>query len=108
MHRELDEELGLRNATIGPHIWNRLHVIPFIDGRWDGQRERIHLVHAPSFDPRPRLSWEQLHAEYVFEVRWWRHEDITDGLPFVPATLRTHLDVLRREGPPNQPLDVGV
>jgi 8-oxo-dGTP diphosphatase len=108
LHRELDEELGLRGAAIGPHIWDRLHIIPFINGLWDGQRERVHLVHAPSFEPSPRLSWEELHAELMFEVRWWHADDITDGLPFVPASLRTHLDLLFREGPPKRPLDVGV
>jgi 8-oxo-dGTP diphosphatase len=108
LHRELDEELGLREAVIGPHIWDRLHIIPFVDGRWDGQRERIHLVRAPSFEPRPRLSWEQLHTEYMFEVRWWEVDEIVDGLPFVPAGLRVHLHRLLRDGPPNQPVDVGV
>jgi 8-oxo-dGTP pyrophosphatase MutT (NUDIX family) len=108
LHRELDEELGLRGAEIGPHIWDRLHLIPFVDGNWDGQRERIHLVHVPAFEPVPRLSWEQLNAEMMFEVRWWRADDITDGLPFAPTALRTHLDRLFRDGPPNRPVDVGV
>ena len=108
LHRELDEELGLRAVEIGPHIWNRLHIIPFINGQWDGQRERIHLVHSPAFEPSPRLSWEELNAEMMFEVRWWNASDITDGLPFVPSTLRTHLELLLRDGPPKQPFDVGV
>jgi 8-oxo-dGTP diphosphatase len=108
LHRELDEELGLSGADIGPHIWNRLHIIPFINGQWDGQRERIHLVRASAFEPTPRLSWEELHAELMFEVRWWHADEITDGLPFVPSSLRTHLDRLFRDGPPKRPLDVGV
>jgi 8-oxo-dGTP diphosphatase len=108
LHRELDEELGLRGAEIGPHIWNRIHIIPFINGLWDGQRERIHVVHSPAFEPSPRLSWEELNLEMMFEVRWWNFEDITDGLPFIPASLRTHLDLLLRDGPPKQPLDVGI
>jgi 8-oxo-dGTP pyrophosphatase MutT (NUDIX family) len=108
LHRELDEELGLSGADIGPHIWNRLHIIPFINGQWDGQRERVHLVRAPAFEPTPRLSWEELHAELMFEVRWWHVDDISDGLPFVPSSLRTHLDHLFRDGPPKRPHDVGV
>jgi 8-oxo-dGTP pyrophosphatase MutT (NUDIX family) len=108
LHRELDEELGLRGAEIGPHIWSRLHVIPFINGLWDGQRERIHLVRSPAFEPAPRLSWEELNAEQMFEVRWWRVSDIADGLPFVPSSLRSHIDRLLAHGPPKQPIDVGV
>lgn len=108
LRRELDEELGLTGVEIGPHVWNRLHVIPFIDGKWDGQRERIHLVRAPSFEPSPRLSWEELRAEYLFEVRWWHLHELHEGLPFVPASLHRHLEALLRDGPPNQPFDVGV
>ena len=108
LRRELAEEVGLHDAEVGPHIWNRLHVIPFIDGRYDGQEERVHLVRTEAFEPRPALSWEDLAAEYVFGLRWWRIDEITDGLPFVPASLRTHLDRLLTDGPPNPPVDVGV
>jgi 8-oxo-dGTP pyrophosphatase MutT (NUDIX family) len=108
LRRELAEEVGLHDAEVGPHIWNRLHVIPFINGRYDGQEERVHLVRTEPFEPRPALSWDDLAAEYVFELRWWRIDEITDGLPFVPASLRTHLDRLLTDGPPNPPVDVGV
>ena len=108
LRRELDEELGLADAEIGPHIWTRLHIIPFIDGRWDGQREQIHLVRTGAFEPAPRLTWEQLAAEHLHEVRWWDVADITPGLPFVPADLAVHLRQLLADGPPNHPVDVGV
>ncbi|MEN9644911.1 MAG: hypothetical protein RL238_1580 [Actinomycetota bacterium] len=108
LHRELEEELGLSGVEIGPHVWDRLHVIPFIDGKWDGQRERIHVVRTPVFEPQPRLSWDELRAEYLFEVRWWHLHEIHDGLPFVPRSLRHHLDALLRDGPPNRPVDVGI
>lgn len=108
LRRELEEELGLSDVEIGPHVWNRLHVIPFIDGRWDGQRECIHLVRSDAFEPRPRLSWDELRAEYLFEARWWHLDDLHDGLPLVPASLREHLTALLRDGPPKHPIDVGV
>ena len=108
LHRELDEELGLVGAQISPHIWTRLHIIPFIDGRWDGQRERIHLVRTSTFEPAPRLSWEQLNAEYVFELRWWRPDELLPSMPLVPASFREHLAVLLSDGPPKRPVDVGV
>ncbi len=108
LHRELAEELGLADAEIGPHVWDRLHIIPFIDGRYDGQRERIYLVRTGAFEPAPRLSWPELNAEYLFELRWWSIDDIAAGLPFVPESLRDHLVRLRRDGPPNPPVDVGI
>ncbi len=108
LRRELAEEAGLENIEIGPHIWSRLHIIPFIDGRYDGQREQIHLVRCGAFDPQPHLSWEQLHAEYVFELRWHTLDEVAalDGL--APASLAHHLATLLRDGPPNEPVDVGV
>lgn len=108
LHRELAEELGLVGAEIGPHIWTRLHVIPFFGGRFDGQRERIHLVRTAAFEPHPHLGWEQLRAELVFELRWWRPDELDPSMPLVPASLCEHLAALRRDGPPKRPVDVGV
>lgn len=108
LQRELAEELGLVGAEIGPHIWTRLHVIPFFDGRFDGQRERIHLVRTAAFEPHPHLGWEQLRAELVFELRWWHPDELHPSMPLVPASLCEHLAALRRDGPPNRPVDVGV
>jgi 8-oxo-dGTP pyrophosphatase MutT (NUDIX family) len=108
LRRELVEEAGLIDATIGPHIWDRVHVIPFIDGRWDGQRERIYLVRTGAFEPRPHLSWDQLRAEYVFELRWWLADELPHDLAVSPRRLHRHLHTLLHDGPPNGPIDVGV
>jgi 8-oxo-dGTP diphosphatase len=111
LQRELHEELGLHAAPIGAHVWNRLHIIPFIDGLFDGQREQIYLVDvAAAFEPRPALSWERLNAEYVFELRWWHLDEIDAAVDerFVPTGLGALLRTLGRDGPPNPPLDVPV
>lgn len=112
LHRELAEEAGLHDAPIGPLVWTRLHIVPFTDGRWDGQREHIHLVRAPAFEPAPALSWEVLHAEHLHEVRWWTIDEIEqstdDPRRFAPRGLAVHLRTLLTDGPPNPPVDVGV
>jgi 8-oxo-dGTP diphosphatase len=110
LRRELTEEIGLHDAVIGPHLWNRLHIIPFIDGRYDGQREKIFLVRVPSgFEPRPEFTWDQLHAEYVFEMRWWTPAEMDAAdVVFVPAELPALFARLRTDGPPATPLDVDV
>lgn len=108
LRRELAEEAGFTDPEIGPHVWSRLHIIPFIDGRHDGQRERIYVVRSPMFEPRPALTWDQLHSEYVFGLQWWHVEDLHDELPIAPAALAFHLRTLLRDGPPKQPVDVGV
>lgn len=112
LRRELDEELGLTQVAVGPHIWSRLHVIPFLDGNWDGQRDHIYLVRTGSFEPRPRLSWEQLRAERLYEMRWWTLAEIeaagAAGVRFAPRRLPARLAALLADGPPSSPVDVGV
>lgn len=117
IRRELFEEVGLVDPEIGPHVWTRVHVIPFLNGMFDGQRDRFHLVRVPeAFDPQPHFSWEELNAEFVFELRWWTLAEIlaSDG-NFAPRTLGQRLQdlfaELDREGGPDRaiwPIDVEV
>jgi 8-oxo-dGTP diphosphatase len=111
LRRELEEELGLTDVDIGPHVWSRVHVIPFLDGSWDGQRDQIHLVRVPTFEPAPRLTWDQLRSERVHELRWWTLDELRDsgeGVRFAPRRLPELLAALVADGPPAAPLDTGV
>lgn len=112
LRRELHEELGLRLDTLGPLIWTRTHVIPFIDGMWDGQRDLIYLLRVPTFTPAPALSWEQLRAERVHEMRWWSLAELEaageHGVIFAPGRLPTLVADLLRGGVPDAPVETGV
>jgi 8-oxo-dGTP diphosphatase len=108
LHRELAEEVGLRDAQIGPHVWERLHIIPFINGLWDGQRERIYVVRTEAFEPQPQMTWEELNAEHVYDLRWWHVHELGEHLQMVPRQLVQHLQALLRDGPPNGAVDVGI
>jgi 8-oxo-dGTP diphosphatase len=109
LRRELEEEVGLVDAVIGPHIWDRLHIVAFVNGEFDGQRERMHLVPCQRFEPQPRLSWEQMNAEFVHELRWWTLDEIAaSDVHFVPKDLHGLLATLLRDGPPNDPIDVSI
>jgi 8-oxo-dGTP diphosphatase len=107
--RELAEEVGLDDAELGPWIWTREHVFPFLDGRWDGQRERYVLVRVDRFEPAPRFTAEELAAEYVTGMRWWTVAELaaSDEL-FAPRRLPELVAALLRDGPPGEPVDVGV
>lgn len=111
LHRELAEEIGLTDADIGPHVWNREHIIPHDDGLWDGQRDRFYLTPVPRrFEPRPQLTWDQLRAERLHEIRWWALAEIEEATDiwFAPQQLGTLLRRLRTEGPPTQPIQTGI
>lgn len=109
IRRELAEEAGLDEVELGPWIWTREHVFPFLDGRWDGQVERFVLVRTHAFEPAPRFTAEQLAAEYVTGMRWWTLPELeaSDEL-FAPRRLPELLGALLRDGPPGEPVDVGV
>jgi 8-oxo-dGTP pyrophosphatase MutT (NUDIX family) len=109
IRRELAEETGLESLSVGPVVWTRLHIVPFIGGQYDGQHEQYHLVRAPSFTPAPRLSWEQLNAEYVFELRWWGLAELGSAdEAFAPSRLPELVRSLLRDGPRVAPIDAGV
>jgi len=58
------------------------------------------------------LSWEQLRAERLHELRWWHLEEIEsatlDGVWFSPRQLGDLLRRLVTQGPPAVPIDTGV
>lgn len=113
LRRELDEELGLTDVELGPHVWTRLHVIPFISGDWDGQRDHIYLLRLPAFEPTPRLTWEQLRDERVHELRWWSLQEIAAAeadhhVRFAPRRLAELIRTLLTEGAPAEPIDTGI
>jgi 8-oxo-dGTP pyrophosphatase MutT (NUDIX family) len=112
LRRELDEELGLAVDELGPHLWTRTVIIPFLDGSWDGQRDHVYLVRTPSFTPAPTLTWEQLLAERVHELRWWTVGELAaagrDGVVFAPRLLPELVAALVRDGPPDAPVDIDV
>ena len=113
LHRELIEEVGLHDPVVGAHVWDREHIIPIDNGRWDGQRDRYYLVEAASrFEPTPALTWEQLRAESLHELRWWNVDEIdqatSNDVTFAPTQLGRHLRMLLTDGAPAAPVDTGV
>lgn len=109
IRRELLEEAGLAGFELGPALWIRTHHVPLSGGRWDGQSERIYLVRVPPFEPAPVLTWDELRDEGVTGIRWWTPGELeaADEL-FSPRRLPSLLHELLRDGPPPEPVDVGL
>ena len=107
--RELSEEAGLEVVDLGPWVWSRTHVIPFLDGSADGQVERYYLLRTPAFEPEPAFTVEQLASEYVASIRWWTQDELAASEElFAPGRLPELVAALLRDGPPGEPIDVGV
>ena len=99
--RELYEEVGRRDLTIGPCLWLR-HVEFTWEDRYVKQDERTYLVHAPqTFEP------VVLHpdVEPIVGGEWFDPEDLR-GLTetIYPEDLAAHLTDLLRDGPPVVPI----
>jgi len=104
--RELREEVGLTPKVIGPLLWTRTHVIPFIDGLWDGQRDHVYLVRTDRFEPSPALTTEQLRAEHLVDLRWWSLDDLLaepETTFFAPLHLPKLVHEVATNGPPAEP-----
>ncbi|HJQ73817.1 MAG TPA: NUDIX domain-containing protein [Gaiellaceae bacterium] len=100
LHRELAEELGLVGRDLGPCIWTREFSFPWNDNWWH-QTERYHVVH---------VEPEELgEGEEIENVRWWTVAELeaTDEL-IAPARLGELLRDLAANGPPRDPVDVGI
>jgi ADP-ribose pyrophosphatase YjhB (NUDIX family) len=109
LRRELLEEAGLESFELGPLVWTRIHHAPLEGGRWDGQSDRFYLVRSTAFEPAPRLSWEQLRAEWMTDIRWWTLDELeaTEEL-FAPRRLPELVRSLVENGPPADPVDTGL
>ena len=107
IRRELREETGL-DAELGPVIWTRREVYPWA-GRTYDQREQFVLVRPPRFQPSPQIGHEGLVAEDVYELRWWTLAELeaSDAI-FYPTRLARFLRELLEQGPPEEPIDVGI
>jgi 8-oxo-dGTP pyrophosphatase MutT (NUDIX family) len=107
IRRELKEEAGL-DAEIGPVIWTRREVYAWA-GKTIDQREQFVLVRTPPFEPKPEIGRNGLLAEDVHELRWWTLAELeaSDAVVY-PTRLAYFLRRLVEEGPPDEPIDVGV
>ena len=55
------------------------------------------------------FSTEQLASEYVTGIRWWTPAELAASEElFAPRRLPEFVAALLRDGPPGEPLDVGV
>jgi len=111
LRRELHEETGLVIDADPPHVWHQEVAAPGQADGHDGLVNDYFLVRTASFEPRGALSDDDLAAEHITEMRWWRHADIADydGTDlFSPRDLATPLAALIAGDLPGTPVMLGL
>lgn len=108
LRRELAEETGRSDFSIGPAIWTREHTFDW-GGRVISQMEIYHLVETERFDPVMEDNPSQVEADAFLEFRWWTVEqiEVSDEL-FAPRRLAALVEDLAAAGPPAELVDTGV
>ena len=112
--RELFEETGIREAEVGPSVWQQRARYTFAGIGFD-QREHIHVARVRadaggSPDYRPG-GLEELEALAFSGVHWWELDRLealaASGERILPPWLPEQLGRFLSEGPPAEPLYLG-
>jgi TDG/mug DNA glycosylase family protein len=100
LRRELAEEIGIVDPALGPFVWMRAFSFRWLDAWWR-QSERYVVLHA---EPHDIGSGEEID-----NARWWTSDEIDASRElFAPARLGELLRELNANGPPSEPVDVGI
>ncbi len=105
--REVEEETGLRELRLGPEVWRRRHAFTWRGVTYD-QRERWFLARVAHFEPSGAGLTDAEMVDLT-EWRWWSLEELRGtGERLTPRDLAVRLSELLADGPPAEPIDVGV
>jgi 8-oxo-dGTP pyrophosphatase MutT (NUDIX family) len=105
--REVWEETGLADVELGPHIWNRRHVVWFNRVHTD-VREVWFLARVPAFDV-DTSGFTDIEREVMPEHRWWSHQELALTADWLtPHDLARLVRDLLDNGPPATPQAVQV
>ncbi|MBY8880293.1 NUDIX domain-containing protein [Actinacidiphila acidipaludis] len=111
LRRELHEEVGLALDAEPPHVWHQEVVAPGHAAGYDGVINDYFLVRTAFFTPRGALSDDELTAENITRLQWWRLQDVADydGTDlFSPRDLAGPLATLISSGLPDRPVPLGL
>jgi 8-oxo-dGTP diphosphatase len=111
LRRELYEEVGLTLDADPPHVWHQEVIEPAHAAGYDGVINDYFLIRTAFFNPRGALSDDELAAENITGLQWWRPQDITDYAGtdlFSPRDLAGPLATLISGGPPDRPMPLGL
>jgi 8-oxo-dGTP pyrophosphatase MutT (NUDIX family) len=101
--REVTEETGISDITLGPLLWKRICSFPFDGRRWE-QDEWYFLARTDRTDTHLK-GLTELEQRSVTGLRWWTSAELLATRETVyPTRLGGLLRTLLDEGPPRVPL----
>ena len=108
LRRELYEEVHLTDFSLGPHIWQRSHRFDW-EERKLLQHEAYYLVEVDKFSPGDTSRFEDIEMRAFLSFRWWHLDEILSSNElFVPGNLGELVRNLVENGPPAEPIRVGI
>lgn len=101
--RELREETGWREPSIGPLIGHRRHVVTWNDGITYDCRERWYLAHVDALDVDD-AGWTEDERLDMGRHRWWTLDELRDtGDELTPRDLADRVRGILADGAPREP-----
>jgi 8-oxo-dGTP pyrophosphatase MutT (NUDIX family) len=107
LKRELLEETGRGNWSIGPPVWTRSHTFDF-EGETLTQHETFHWVPSERFIP-PKEMPDTHENQYFGGFRWWSADGLFESSDdFSPRRIAKFFSEILTSGFPSEPIDVGI
>ena len=108
LRREVAEETGASDFLLGPPVWTRKHEFSW-NGRSYSQNEIYYLVQADYFNPVMDVEAAPGEASAFREFHWWSIDAIArSDEKFAPRNLHCLLESISTNGPPDEPVSVGI
>ncbi|HEU4945964.1 MAG TPA: GNAT family N-acetyltransferase [Kribbella sp.] len=111
LDRELQEEVGVRAAADPPYLWHQVVVAEGHAAGYDGVINDYFLVRVEAVAAGGTMSEAELRAENVTGHRWWTLDELLahEGPElFAPRDLPKLLQQVLEDGPPAEPLQLGL
>lgn len=88
--REIREETGITDATLGPAIWYTEHVLK-VKGVPRLFQETFVIAHTDTTE-LDRAGWTKEEAEVIEHLKWWEMDELfASGDTFFPSSLKENL-----------------
>lgn len=106
--RELREETGWGDPSIGPLIGHRRHVVTWNDGITYDSRERWYLAHVDALDVDD-AGWTEDERRDMGRHHWWTLAELRDAEePLAPGDLADRVREILVDGAPGEPWQLGL